>query len=506
VSSRVSANPQNGLQPNAFDPDRTGAAAADEDVARAGVARVAEPPLPLIIDLDAAITSRALGWEIALCVLRRHPAAAFAVARSAFRGRDALEREACAREDVDFGALPLDASALSAARQAAAEGRPVVLLTSRHEALAHRLRQAHPSVSEVIAAADGDDVAELSRTAAVRSRCPAGFVVLPDQVGRAPWSRTASPYLPASAAAIAPDDPTRPSMGRTWAKAARLHQWSKNLLVFVPLFLAGQALDPHAWIMAAAGFLAFGLVASATYLMNDLHDLPHDRAHWSKRHRPLAAGRLTIPHALAAIAALIMLGTSLASVGGLWGLGTLAAYLVLTTAYTFLIKRYAVLDAVTLAALFTLRLVAGIAFCGVAGSPWLLALSMFVFTSLALAKRSVEIGQLAQNNLTSISGRGYAVVDAPVVLSLGAATSTAAVLIFALYVFEAAARHAFYVNPDILWAAPVALFLWLGRIWMLCGRGALRDDPVEFAVTDKVSIALGIVVFASFALACVRIA
>ena len=505
MSSRVSANLQIGSQSNAFDPDRTGAA-ADEDLAQAGVVRAAEPLFALVIDLDAAMASRALGWEIALCVLRRHPAALFGLARAALRGRDALEREACGRDDVDFGALPLDASALSALRQAAAEGRAVVLLTGRHEALAHRLREAHSSVGEVIAAAGGDDVAELSRTAAVRSRCPAGFVVLPNQVGRAPWSHTASPFLPPSATAIAADAQPLPSMPRTWVEAARLHQWSKNLLVFVPLFLGGQALDPHAWTMAVAGFLAFGLIASATYLMNDLHDLPHDRAHWSKRHRPLAAGRLTIPHALVAIAALVMFGTSLATVGGLWGFGTLVAYLILTTGYTFLIKRYAIIDAVTLAALFTLRLVAGIAFCGVAGSPWLLALSMFVFTSLALAKRSVEIGQLAQNNLTSISGRGYAVVDAPVVLSLGAATSTAAVLIFALYVFEAAARHAFYVNPDLLWAAPVALFLWLGRIWMLCGRGALRDDPVEFAVTDKVSIGLGVIVFASFALACVRIA
>ena len=285
----------------------------------------------------------------------------------------------------------------------------------------------------------------------------------------------------------------------------RLHQWAKNGLVFVPPILAGLALDPGAWLHAAVAFLAFGLAASSTYLLNDLHDLAHDRAHRSKRHRPLASGALPIPHALGAAVLGLAACAWLASLGGPAGLATIAAYLGLTLAYTFAIKRHMVVDTVTLAALFTLRLVGGIAFCGVAGSAWLLAFSMFVFTSLALGKRFVEIDALARGGQTRVAGRGYTVQDGPAVLALGAATSTAAVMILSLYIFEAPARAAFYVHPELLWAAPVALFLWLGRIWILCGRGALRDDPVEFALTDRPSLWLGLVILASFALACVRI-
>jgi 4-hydroxybenzoate polyprenyltransferase len=289
-----------------------------------------------------------------------------------------------------------------------------------------------------------------------------------------------------------------------WARAARLHQWVKNLLIFVPLVLAGEALNASAWATAAAGFLAFGLVASATYLLNDLHDLADDRAHPSKCHRPLASGALAIRQALVAAVLGLCGGLALAGgVAGSTGLVLLAGYIAATLAYTFCLKKQPVIETVTLAGLFTWRLVAGIYLVGVAASPWLLIFSMFVFGSLALAKRYVEISRLAVRGLTKVQGRGYVAADGPAVLALGTGSGMAAVLVFVLYLTEAALRHAFYVSPERLWIAPVALFIWLARIWLLCGRGELNDDPVEFATSDAPSIGLGLAILASFALACV---
>lgn len=461
---------------------------------------------PLVIDLDAHLPG-GLGWEIALGAARARPTALPRLAVEALRDRAAFARSASTLAGSALAAIPLGPVLQAALARSEAEGRAVYLLTAAHPALAEGLRAARPGIAGVIVAPGGEAVAELARTAAVRARCPAGFVVPYGIDPEAPWARGAPawPAWPAASAAPAEDpaaNAAAPSRARLWARALRLHQWAKNLLVFAPLVLAGQALEPAAWLAAAAGFLAFGFAASSTYLLNDLHDLAHDRAHRSKRHRPLASGALAIPHALLAAALGLAASLGLAATGGVTGLATVGAYLALTLAYTLAIKRYPVLDTVTLAGLFTLRLLGGIAFCGVAGSPWLLAFSMFVFTSLALAKRAVEIDQLAGTGREAIAGRGYVLRDGPTVLALGAATSACAVLILSLYIVEAPARSAFYRTPDLLWAAPIALFLWLGRIWLLCGRGALRDDPVEFALRDRPSLGLGLVLATGFALAC----
>jgi 4-hydroxybenzoate polyprenyltransferase len=277
-----------------------------------------------------------------------------------------------------------------------------------------------------------------------------------------------------------------------WAEAARLHQWAKGALVFVPLVLGGAAGNPVAWLHALIGFLGLGLLASSAYLVNDLSDLEDDRRHWSKRHRPLASGKLSINAALTAAPLGMAAGLALASAaGGVAGLGLGAGYLAVTLAYTFVLKRHAIVDTAALAALYTLRLAAGAAFAAVPISPWLLVFSMFLFVSLAMAKRATEIGRLAENGLTHAVGRGYVTMDRPVVLGFGIASGTAAVFLLVMYLIEEAFRRGFYGAPHWLWVAPLVLFLWLGRVWLLCGRGELDDDPVAFAVHDGPSLVLG---------------
>jgi 4-hydroxybenzoate polyprenyltransferase len=284
----------------------------------------------------------------------------------------------------------------------------------------------------------------------------------------------------------------------TLRKGLRLHQWAKNVLVFIPLILGGRAMDPDAWLSAALGFVALGLAASATYLINDLWDLPSDRRHWSKRQRPLASGDLSIRTGILLSIVGLVAGLAMTALISPSAFAALSLYVALTLSYSFYLKRIPLLDIFMLASLFTIRLGLGVVLVNVMVSPWLLVFSMFVFLSLSSAKRYTEIARMAERGLTSVHGRGYQVVDSPLVLGLGLASALGAVLIMILYLIEDAFPRHFYTSPGFLWAVPPILFLFLGRIWLLCQRGELHDDPVAFALKDRACLGLGVLSAAAF--------
>jgi 4-hydroxybenzoate polyprenyltransferase len=292
------------------------------------------------------------------------------------------------------------------------------------------------------------------------------------------------------------------SRPRALFKALRPHQWAKNALVFLPLVLGGRAGEAQAWGSAFMAFLALGLVASASYLLNDLLDLSHDRAHWSKRERPLASGRLSIATGLVALVVGFIGGLAVAACAGTAVLTGVLAYLTLTLTYSAWLKRVPMLDALTLGSLFTLRIAVGVAAVAVAWSPWLLTFSMFLFTSLSFAKRHTELrGAARRGQAGTIAGRGYQPADEAVVLAFGVAAGLSSVVIFILYLANEAFHHAALAEPLALWSFPLILVLFMGRVWLLAGRDALLDDPVAFAIKDRASLALAGVAGLAFAAA-----
>jgi 4-hydroxybenzoate polyprenyltransferase len=297
----------------------------------------------------------------------------------------------------------------------------------------------------------------------------------------------------------------RPPFMLTVLRSLRLHQWIKNALVFVPLVLGGKAGDASAWLNALLGFLALGFAASATYVINDLWDLPNDRRHWSKQSRPLANADLSIRAGMLLAVAGLAIGFGLVAYVGLAAVGMLALYVVVALSYSFFLKRVPMFDVFVLASLFTLRLGFGIVLADVQLSPWLLVFSMFVFLSLSMAKRHTEVLRLAKRGLDDIPGRGYVAADAPLTLGMGLASMLGAVLIMILYLIEDAFPRQLYANPVCLWAIPPILFLFLGRVWLLSQRGQLHDDTVAFALKDRVSLILGLLMAISFAAALVRL-
>jgi 4-hydroxybenzoate polyprenyltransferase/phosphoserine phosphatase len=476
-----------------------------------GAGSVAAARIPLLIDLDHSLIRTDLLMETALAYAAANPFRITYFAAWVWQGRAHLKRKLAEAVDLEPDLIPVNEEVVALAVEAKREGRQVFLVTASDELLAQKIAGRFPFLDGVLSSDGIRNLKGNHKAAVVSERFPDGYDYVGDSAADLHvWRNAREVVVVAPGAATlrkvqALDKPTTVIEGnsrlRALMKASRLHQWAKNTLIFVPAVLSGTIADPNTVINCALAFLALGLVALGTYLINDLLDINHDRRHWSKRFRPIAAGDLPIDTAIAAAIVAIAGGLAIGAAAGLGVLLGLAAYLVLTLAYSIHLKRVPILDVVVLATLFSLRLGIGIAAADVYASPWLLVFSMALFTSLSIAKRNTEIQRTAAKGETDVPGRGYITADAPLVLGLGLATGTASILILVLFLIFDAFQREIYGNPHWLWLFPIIIFLWIGRIWLISQRGDLHDDPVAFALKDRQSLVLGAMLAAAFLLA-----
>ncbi len=483
---------------------RVGFATADGDTAET-------MSMPLVIDLDGTLVRTDTLIESLFCYLRTQPLRFFHVIIWLLQGRAVLKHELAHRARLDIDTLPLNARVVEYAAAERDRGRRVYLATAADRGIAQRVADYCGLFDGVLASDRQVNLKGWRKLEALRRRFPTGFAYAGNSradiplwhaareailVGDARWIRRVVHRLGKPAAVF----PT-PSRLLALARSARPHQWAKNALVFVPGILSGALFDQAHLVAVVLSFVAICLIASGTYLANDLWDLAEDRRHWSKCRRPLACGDLSIATALGAIAVGLTGGLILAVAAATAGGLVVACYLLLTLAYSLTLKRVPILDVVVLAGLFTLRLVLGIVSSQAAASPWLLTFSMFLFSSLCFAKRLVEIERSAARDRGAVLGRGYRQADAPLVFALGTGTGVASIVVMVLYITSEAFTRTFAGNTTWLWAFPVILFLWLARVWLVAGRGELDDDPVAFAVTDPPSCLLGAAMVVAFLLA-----
>ena len=275
-------------------------------------------------------------------------------------------------------------------------------------------------------------------------------------------------------------------------RCLRPHQWGKNLIVFVPLITAHKMADPALVLRAVWAFLVFCVCASGVYVLNDLADLDADRRHPTKHLRPWASGDVPLPVGLGLGPLLLVTGLWAAQALSWKYAGVMALYLALTTIYTRHTKRIVLLDVFFLAGLYTIRLVAGQEATNIALSTWLLMFSLFIFLSLALVKRYVELEdtKAASSNQAKLTGRGYVLEDSAMVASLGTSSGFIAALVLALYV-NSQQVVILYSHPNWLLLVCPLLLYWISRVWLLAHRGQLHDDPVLFAVNDVTSYIIG---------------
>lgn len=469
--------------------------------------------MPLVLDLDGTLIRSDVLFESFVSAVKKNPLVAlFSIWWFLVGGAALLKRRLAGVTVTDTDLIPVNQRIVALAEGESAAGRPVVLATAADQLLAARIAKRFSFLDRVIASNGIDNLKGATKAQVLADAYPQGFIYAGDsRADLAVWRK--------AKAAVTVDAPTplaakvnelgipaiklgsKPSYTCAILKGIRVQQWVKNALVFLPIPLAGRVIDLAAWGHAAMAFVAIGLLASATYLVNDLCDLADDRRHRTKKHRPLASGAMPIAMALRMIPPLVVASLSLAALMS-WGvLATLLAYGAVTLAYSLSLKRVPLLDTALIAGLFSLRLLLGVVAVGAMLSPWLFVFSMTVFLSMALAKRHTELNRMKLAGKAVVNGRGYRGEDEALVLAMGAAASTVSVFVLCLYLMDDAVRAAHYGAPQFLWLAPVTIFLWLGRIWILSQRGELDDDPVAFAVKDKVSLALGAATLMAFVLA-----
>ncbi len=273
----------------------------------------------------------------------------------------------------------------------------------------------------------------------------------------------------------------------TYLKLIRVHQWVKNLLVLLPLLAAHRVSSPGSLGIAALAFLSFSFCASSAYVLNDIRDLESDRQHHRKRHRPIAAGKVSLRKAMIIGVVLFIASAVLAFRVSAWFALTVGIYFTMTLAYSLRLKRQVIVDVMLLAALYTIRVLAGAVATVVYPSFWLLAFSMFLFLSLAMVKRYSEMLVTLSQDKQQAAGRGYSVNDLPVLLSVGVSTGVAAIVVLALYINDPVTAKLYPLTFG-LWPIPPLMLYWISRVWMKAHRGEMHDDPVVFAMRDWQSI------------------
>lgn len=270
----------------------------------------------------------------------------------------------------------------------------------------------------------------------------------------------------------------------------RVHQWLKNLLLFVPLFAAHLWASMETWVVLLAAFFSFSLCASLVYVVNDLLDLEYDRQHPQKCKRAFASGLLPTKAGLALVPFLLFAAMWMAYCVGTVFLFWLFVYCLLACIYSWRFKQAVLIDCLVLAMLYTLRIIAGAAAVGISLSFWLLAFSVFFFLSLAFVKRYSELESLLSEGKEEVLGRSYNTKDIPLIQIFGITSGYTAVLILALYLNSDAVLK-LYRRPEMVWAAvPLCLF-WVSWIWMQAHRGQIQEDPFMFAIQDKTSLLVG---------------
>jgi len=458
--------------------------------------------VPLAVDLDGTLVQGDTLYELFFACLRRNPLALLRVPLWMLAGRDVLKRRLAEAVDPAGVALVFHAPVLEWLRREAEAGRRIVLATAADRAVAEAVAARLDLFDTVLATEPGRNLRGPAKAEALVARFgEGGFDYAGNDSHDLPiWRRArraivvappgASIAGRARAAAGEVQHIPVPGFSPSAAlKAMRLYQWAKNMLVFVPLIAAHRVDDPLLLVQAVAAFLAMGLVASAGYIINDLLDLQADRAHPRKRRRPFASGALAVPHgpplAFGLLAAGLGLAMVVSSALALW----VAFYLALTLTYSLWLKQKVLVDVFLLAGLYTHRILAGAIATAIAPSFWLLALSMFFFLSLAMLKRYSELLDLARTagSPSTVRARGYRAEDVETLGSLGMAAGFSAVFVLALYIDSSNVRE-LYRTPEIFWLWCPLLLYWLSRMWVGARRGVVDDDPLVFALRDRVSL------------------
>lgn len=461
-----------------------------------------KPPVPLCVDLDGTLIKTDLMWESLVLLLKRRPWLLLAVPFWLLRGRANLKAKLASVVQLEPSSLPCHREFLEYLRAEKTAGRELYLVTASDAQPAGEVARHFGLFREVLGSNGTLNLRGRNKGARLAERFgERGF----DYAGNSPvdlpvWQRARAAIVVNAAPGLENRARQRSEVSRVFSpehsrvaafvRALRPHQWVKNVIVFVPLVTSHELTLPGKVTHAVLAFVAFCLCASGAYVLNDLLDLEADRHHATKRLRPFASGDLPLPAGLIAMPLLFAVSVALA-----WPLSprfvaALVIYVVLATSYSLHVKRIPLLDVFFLSGLYTIRLIAGHEATGIMYSFWLLVFSIFIFLSLALVKRFLELDAAHLRNAPEIKGRGYTAADRGWVATLGVASGYAAVLVMALYVNSDQVVKLYQRPLRLLLICPLLLY-WISRVWMMAHRGQMHEDPIVFALRDRMSYFVG---------------
>jgi 4-hydroxybenzoate polyprenyltransferase len=475
-----------------------------QDSAAGVTLKTSEPIIPLAVDLDGTVILTDSLIESILILFKCNPLYIFAMLAWLLRGVAHMKKQIARRVAMDVSSLPYHMGLLFYLRsQHQEENRPLILATGADENIARQVAD-YLHIFDRVLASDGKTnlSGARKRDRLVKEFGVGGF----DYVGNSikdltVWRAARRALVVGSPGSIQNAFGQLSNVDRTfecdqadwrtYLRSLRIYQWLKNVLIFVPLVAAHRFNEITLLVLTCLAFVSFGLCASSVYVLNDLLDLADDRRHPTKRYRPFASGVLPLAVGLWMIPIFIGLSTAIGLILPRTFLTVLGMYYAITMAYSFWLKQLIVLDVIVLAALFTIRMLAGSAAAAIWPSPWLLALSMFLFTSLALVKRYAELVIMRMEHGQNARARSYVVSDAELLSAIGVASGIVAVLVLVLYITTGPAQL-YYGRHQAIWLVCPILLFWICYIWIIAHRGAMLDDPLVFALRDRTSrFALG---------------
>ena len=468
--------------------------AANAELAVSGVDKTARH---LVVDLDGTLIQSDMLYETFWDYISNGCRSPIQFFKSTLNGRSSLKRFLARSTNIDVKTLPFNRSVLDYLADWKMNGGSTALVTASDQLLADQIAE-HVGLFDEVYGSDGAvNLKGIEKASFLREKYGDNeYVYVGDSnADLHVWKESRSIVTVNAAKALHEkifllgkpvEKIETPKQGLIpYLKAIRPHQWMKNVLVFLPL-IAAHNFSSETIAYSVAAMIAFSLVASSAYVLNDLLDLQADRQHPKKRFRPFASGDLSLTSGTWLVPGLLLSGTLVGSFVGLSFVVVLLAYCAITVLYSLYLKRQTILDIFTLAGLYTMRIVAGGIATGISLSVWLLAFSIFFFFSLASIKRQAELTDMRNRGLQKAKGRGYQVADLPLITNMALCSGYVSVLVLGLYINSVAALQ-LYGHPEYLWGICGVLLYWISRMSLVTHRGGMHHDPIVYATKDWVS-------------------
>jgi len=453
----------------------------------------------IAVDMDGTLMLTDTLHESVIALIRNNPLFIFVIPFWLVKGITFLKLKVAQNIELDVKNLPYNVPLIDWLKKEKANGKKIVLCTAANERIAHAVSKHLLLFDDIISSNANTNLIGVNKRKALQDRFVyKGFDYAGNSIADMEvWASSSKAIVVNASSAVLtkaskmttvsqifPSASIEPS---DWISALRVYQWIKNLLLFIPLLASHQIGNFQSLSMLVLAFISFSLCASSVYILNDLLDLESDRQHPRKKYRPFSSAKISILLGLAIVPFLIIASFILGLMIGQEFLIVLTIYFILTGAYSLILKRIVLIDCLTLAILYTSRIIAGAAVISVSLSFWLLAFSIFIFLSLAFVKRYTELMAQVKIGNDHAHGRGYKVSDSLIVQILGTSAGYLSVLVMALYI-QSEDMMNLYAQPTVIWFAIPLLLFWISWVWLKATRGLMHDDPIVFAIKDKASI------------------